>query len=323
MSHKILSDQSVTRFTIVREEAMLTFPSECGRGRSGRACSNRVWVAVVSLCCFLVSAFLASAASASAMYPVLFVHGSGLSSATWQELRVYLVDAGYPETYLRAVDMQPRHGSNPRAARRYIAPAVEALLRDARRHARTAGLQSPTQVDIVAHSMGAISSRWYLAVHRPDKIRRWIGIAPANHGTNALCGHTGSGDRELCPAFAANSRQSSVQFRLNGGANSRHDETPYGLGLDRPDVERVPPEERRAIAYYTLRIDPDPWIVPAESAVLDGAGGLHLSVEDRVFRETSPGNFLFLGAAGHDELPKDPRVIDWVRAVLTAEEPEC
>jgi pimeloyl-ACP methyl ester carboxylesterase len=256
------------------------------------------------------------------MYPVLFVHGSGLSSATWDELRAHLVEAGYPETYLRAVDMHPRHGSNPRAARRYIAPAVEALLRNAQRHARTAALQSPAKVDIVAHSMGAISSRWYLALHRPDRIRRWIGIAPANHGTNALCGHPGAGDRELCPAFAATSRQSSVQFRLNGGMNSDHDETPYGLGLDRTGAERVPPEERRAIVYYTLRIDPDPWIVPADSAVLDGAGGLHLSFAARAFRETSLGNFLFLGAVDHDDLPKDQRVIDWVRAVLTAEEPK-
>lgn len=289
---------------------------ECGREGSGHVCSNQARVVFALLCCFL-----AGVASAGTMYPVLFVHGSGLSSATWGKLRAHLMEAGYPETYLRAVDMQPRHGSNPRAARRYIAPAVEALLRDAQRHARTQGLQPPTKVDIVAHSMGAISSRWYLAVHRPDKIRRWIGVAPANHGTNALCGHPGAGDRELCPAFAASPRQSPVQFQLNGGANSRYDETPYGLGLDRPGVERVPSEERRAIAYYTLRIDPDPWIVPADSAVLDGAGGLHLSFEAGDFRETSPGNFLFLGTAGHDELPKDPRVIDWVRAVLTAGEP--
>lgn len=254
----------------------------------------------------------------AALNPVLFVHGSGLNGALWQEMTAALESAGYPRSHLLAVELVPRDGSNPRAAERIIGPAIRQLLERARRQAAAAGSPFPNQVDIVAHSMGAVSTRWFIQEHRAEWVRRWIGIAPANHGTNALCGAPGEGDRELCPAFAADGRKNRVQVRLNGTRFKPRDETPFGLGADGAGRPRIPPDEHRAIAYYTLRIEPDRWIEPAVSAVLDGAGGLSLPNERWPdLRETSPGNFLFLDAVGHDDLPRDPQVADWVNAILT------
>lgn len=251
-------------------------------------------------------------------HPVLFVHGSGLNAALWQEMTAALELAGYPSSYLHAVELMPRDGSNVRAAERIIGPAIQRLLERIRREAAAAGSPVPNQVDIVAHSMGAVSTRWFILEHQPERVRRWIGIVPANHGTNALCGYSGAGDRELCPAFAADGRKNRVQVRLNGTRLQPRDETPFGLGADGAGRPRIPPDQRRAIVYYTLRIEPDRWIEPAASAVLDGAGGLSLPNERWPdFRETSPGNFLFLDAVGHDDLPRDPRVADWVNSILT------
>lgn len=60
----------------------------------------------------------------------------------------------------------------------------------------------------------------------------------------------------------------------------------------------------------TFRLDPDEWVRPAGSAVLDGAGSLRLHdlVEDAV--TTRPGNVLWPAGTARDDLPKDLRLIN-------------
>ena len=121
--------------------------------------------------------------------PVLFVHGHGLSSADWRPLIEHLAVSGYPREYLHAVDIVPNTMANARAATSVIAPEAEALLARAEAAARRAGYSGKVsrRLDIVSHSMGVVSSRWYAAKLRPDLVRTWIGLAGANHGTQALC----------------------------------------------------------------------------------------------------------------------------------------
>jgi pimeloyl-ACP methyl ester carboxylesterase len=256
--------------------------------------------------------------------PVLFVHGSGLSSSTWQPTIEHLQEIGYPSAYLYAVELKPNDGANDRAAETFIAPAVESLLTKAQEAARNAAKEKshaelmPVKVDIVAHSMGAASSRWYIAKLHPERVRTWISLAGANHGTNALCGHSGAGNQQMCPAFAASAEDSLLQVALNGTPSAPIDETPYGLGVDSPQVKTIPPDADRAILYLSVRIEPDGWIKPENSAVIDGAGGLPIPVPGGVpVQETSPGNYLFQGRVGHDPLPQHPDLIRLVASMLS------
>src|SRR5207253_2331906 len=110
--------------------------------------------------------------------PVLFVHGHGLSSADWRPLIEHLAVTGYPREYLHAVDIVPNTMANARAATSVIAPEAEALLARAEAAARRAGYSGKVsrRLDIVSHSMGVVSSRWYAAKLRPDLARAWIGL---------------------------------------------------------------------------------------------------------------------------------------------------
>jgi pimeloyl-ACP methyl ester carboxylesterase len=253
--------------------------------------------------------------------PVLFVHGHGLSSADWRPLIEHLAATGYPREYLYGVDIVPNTMANVRAATSLLAPAADSLLTRAKAAAQRAGYRGevPRRLDIVAHSMGVVSGRWYAAKLRPDLVRTWIGLVGANHGTQALCPFRDEASREMCPAFATNPRTHAVQVALNGAEGAWVDETPYGLGLDRPEVPRIPPDGTRSILYLTVRVEPDGWIQPARSALLDGAGGVPIRVPAGVpVVETSPGNYLFQEKVGHDPLLYHPDLMRLVAAMLAA-----
>jgi pimeloyl-ACP methyl ester carboxylesterase len=272
----------------------------------------------------LVAACLAGPAGALAAdcaavrRPIVFVHGSGLAPDSWREMTSALRTRGYAASDLVAVRLTPDDGSNVRAAERFIQPAVRDVLDSASRRAKASGCAPPRKVDIVAHSMGAVSARWYVARIDAGSVLNLVGIAPANHGTDALCGHAGDGNRELCPAFATTSEASRVQFTLNGGPAKAVDETPHGFGADSADRPRIAPNAHQGIYYWTIRIDPDEWIRPANSAVLDGAGGRPAPALPSGVRETSPGNFLWPTGVRHDDLPRQPVLIDFVARLLAS-----
>ncbi|MGH7453937.1 MAG: Calx-beta domain-containing protein, partial [bacterium] len=252
--------------------------------------------------------------------PVLFVHGHGLDSGTWQAMINDFITNGYPPEYLFGVDLIPNNGANVRAAEMFIAPAAESLLVRAARAARSAGYTGPPpdRLNIIGHSMGGVSSRWYAAKLRPDRVRTWIALAGANHGTNSLCPFGDEGAREMCPAFATDPVQNKVQIDLNGTTVAPIDETPYGVGMDQPAIVRIPPDITRRILYYSIRIDPDVFIKPESSAIIDGAGGVPVLVPSGVPAiETSPGNYLFTGTTDHDGLPSNPDLIRFVATLLS------
>lgn len=252
--------------------------------------------------------------------PVLFIHGSGLSADSWDSMRAAFRQAGYPAALLHAVSMQPDDGDNIVAASKFVEPAVAALIAAQEALNATAECaRTPVgKVDIVAHSMGAVSGRWFASRIAPERVRRLLTIAGANHGSNALCGLQGRGNQQLCPAFAdASTATDSVQTRLNGSPQQPLDETPYGVGRDSAGRRRIPPDQARQILYATLRLQPDEWIVPASSALLDGAGGPELPALPMLpVTETSPGNYLFRDSCSHDDLVRHPAAIQWVLAML-------
>ncbi|NJO12553.1 MAG: alpha/beta fold hydrolase [Gammaproteobacteria bacterium] len=139
--------------------AAVVFATSCGAGSEARSCEELQ------------------------RRPVLMVHGSGLSSGSWSALTAELQRRGYSRTQLAAIDLDPNDGDNVRAAVEQIAPQADALLEAARAAAKQGQCVAPSRIDIVSHSMGAVSSRWFAARLAPHKVHLWIALAPANHGT--------------------------------------------------------------------------------------------------------------------------------------------
>jgi triacylglycerol lipase len=104
--------------------------------------------------------------------PVLLVHGFHGSSGGWHDLIATLRAQGYRADEIDAIDYDS-DASNVDTARQ-IARAADAL------RARTGA----AHIDVVSHSMGAISSRYYLerlggAAH----VDAWVSLAGVNEGT--------------------------------------------------------------------------------------------------------------------------------------------
>jgi pimeloyl-ACP methyl ester carboxylesterase len=247
--------------------------------------------------------------------PVLLVHGYGGSPAVWAGMIEGLSALGYPPEYLSAVDIGFSARGNADAARSALVPAGAALLRRAERVAGQAGrARRFARHDLVAHSMGAVSSRLYAKWH-PERVRVLVSLAGANHGTNRLCTFEDGAAREMCPAY---SLDGGVQAELNGTAQVPGDETPFGIGEDGPARPHVPADASRRILYFAVSVEADKWILPAQSAELDGAGGVPLS-PPALLRERLPGNFSLPEVeADHDSLLGHPDVIRLVARMLAS-----
>lgn len=232
----------------------------------------------------------------------------------------FLVRSGYPHQYLKAIQLHPNDGSNIDAAEKQIAPAIEKLLESINEHIKKEqpGIELKTKVDLISHSMGALSSRWYSAKVRPDTVRVWLSLAGANHGTDPLCGSSGQGADDMCPAFAKSKEESLIQYELNGAPHVADiDESPYGIGKDSPDVNSIMPDESRRILYITVRVASDKAIMPGESAMLDGAGGINIRIPEKVrTKETSSGNILMIDHLHHDGLLKEKDIFKLVKIIL-------
>jgi len=252
--------------------------------------------------------------------PVLFVHGSGLNSSIWGDALRHFRSIGYPDGYLLAIDLVPNDGDNIAAAESQIRAGIDGLLvtASARLNRTKCPNKEPSKVAIVAHSMGSMSSRWYAAKIAPERVASLVTVAGSNHGTDALCALDGAGNRQMCPSYSTASGPGEIQFVLNGTDRFPADETPYGIGVDINSLVSAPPTADKRITYLTVRIDPDEWIVPANSAILDGAGGMAFSRKIPTnLVETSPGNYLLVESVEHDDLPLHPDLILFLTLVLS------
>lgn len=252
--------------------------------------------------------------------PIFFVHGHGMKARCWKPMISYLTKGGYPHNYLKAIQLHPNNGSNIDAAEKQIAPAIEDFLKEINVFLEKEYPAMPlkTKVDLISHSMGAMSARWYAAKIRPDRVRIWISFGGANHGTNVLCKWSDPGANDCCPAYAPSKEDSLIQYTLNGAPHAADiDETPYGIGKDSPGTHSIPPDERRKMLYITFRTSPDKWIKPETSPILDGAGGLKMMMPENVrAKQTSPGNILMTNRVGHDAMLSDADTMQLTKVFL-------
>ncbi|HMG44971.1 MAG TPA: hypothetical protein VK611_26800 [Acidimicrobiales bacterium] len=182
----------------------------------------------------VLAAMVASEAPASAAPhdPILFVHGWNSSASTFNTMVGRFRSAGYTGNELMAITY------NSNTSNRTIAGQVQTAVNDLR--ARTGA----AKVDIVAHSMGSISTRSYLKERGGTAfVDDWVSLAGPNHGTNwaYACYPFSRGCRDMIPG-------SDLLDALNAG-----DPTPG------------------ATRYGTFWSNSDDIINPDDSVLLTGA----------------------------------------------------
>jgi triacylglycerol lipase len=164
--------------------------------------------------------------------PILFVHGYAGNGGNWENMKSRFLADGWQPNELYSCNYSFTASNTVSAAE--IAQQVDDIL----------ALTGASKVDIVAFSMGSVSSRYYLKnLGGNAKVDAWVSLAGPNHGTDAVeinnC--TFQPCREIAPG-------SEFLQQLNDG-----DETP---GL---------------VRYATWRSPCDATINPDESVILNGA----------------------------------------------------
>jgi triacylglycerol lipase len=105
--------------------------------------------------------------------PILFVHGWNSSATTWNTMINRFVAAGYPRSRLLAIT----YNSNQSNA------TIANQVRDAATSLRSS--TGAAKIDIVTHSMGGLSSRYYLKnLGGSSLVDDWVSLGGPNHGTN-------------------------------------------------------------------------------------------------------------------------------------------
>ena len=145
-----------------------------------------------------------AAITAPAREPIIFVHGWNSSSAVWQSMRDRFKAEGYTDAELVAwsYDFSQSNATTAKALGRRIDKLLAAT--------------GAAKVDVVSHSMGALSTRYYVKNVRggANKVDAWVSLAGPNHGTSTAFFCASAACIEMRPG-------SSFLASLNAG-----DETP-------------------------------------------------------------------------------------------------
>lgn len=129
-------------------------------------------VAAAIAVCLSGSAIWASAASA--VDPILFVHGYARSASDWTTMIGRFEKDGWAKSQLRAYSYNTST-SNVTTAENVVKSEVEKL------RAATGA----AKVDVIAHSMGSLNTRWYVKfLGGESTVDDWVSLGGPNHGTD-------------------------------------------------------------------------------------------------------------------------------------------
>ncbi|HEX2314126.1 MAG TPA: triacylglycerol lipase [Thermomonospora sp.] len=148
---------------------------------------------------------LTSPAHAAAPDPILFVHGYSSTGSVWNTMAGRFRADGWPSGHLDQWSYDYRQ-SNATTARQ-LSDRVNRLL----------AATGATRVDVVTHSMGGLSSRYYVKnLGGGGRVDAWVSLGGPNHGTTTAdsCSDTSCTEMRIGSAFLTD---------LNSG-----DETPPG-----------------------------------------------------------------------------------------------
>jgi pimeloyl-ACP methyl ester carboxylesterase len=184
--------------------------------------------------------------------PIVFVHGYFVNVSEWDVMINRFRELGYPDDYLWAIAFSSTIQSSRINARDELPPFVDEVL----------AATGAAKVDIVAHSMGGLSTRlWIKSYGGADLVRDYVSLSGTHHGTAMSCliPWLGQGSAETCPAYADEDESvNGVQWELNGDPDTPDvDETPFGV------------EDGGGIYWYALRTDADHIDVPSHTCCLN------------------------------------------------------
>jgi triacylglycerol lipase len=133
---------------------------------------SRRLTAILSAIALCITGTALAPAGASAQDPILFVHGYVESASLWNTMIGRFEKDGYPKSYLSAYSYNTSQSNKVDAEE--VKSKVESLL-------KTTGA---TKVDIIAHSMGSLNSRYYIKnLGGEAKVDDWVSLGGPNHGT--------------------------------------------------------------------------------------------------------------------------------------------
>ncbi|RKS08362.1 triacylglycerol lipase [Nocardiopsis sp. Huas11] len=185
----------------------------------------------------------AAPAAAAGPVPIIFVHGFAGKGGQWSTMRDSLVASGYPADRLHVFSYDWLRSN------RTIADRLSHYTDDVRAQ------HGADRVHLVTHSMGGLSSRWYIKfLGGEHKVDQWISIGGPNNGTDIadLC-------TSLITPCAEMRHGSGFLAELNSG-----DPTPGAVG------------------YTTFRSPCDIVISPYDSTSLDGANNIRTGCVEHI-----------------------------------------
>lgn len=197
--------------------------------------------------------------------PVLLVPGWFDSARDLAAIRIHLLGAGWPTDHVATLTFAEPTGSNVDHAEE-LHNAITTLVAET----------GSDQVDVVAHSMGGLATRWYLMTRPDSRIRRVVFLGSPHRGTLSAHLAWGGGREEMMP-------DSPFLKTLNAAP-------PVPV-----DVEAI-----------TVRTVIDTHIVPGESATLPGVPDYALCCPTHAGLLRSPDvfeivrSFLELGVVGRE-----------------------
>ena len=104
--------------------------------------------------------------------PILFVHGWNASSSTWSTMVSRFKADGWTSAEL--VNWSYNYRQSNATTAQQIQQKVDSIL----------GATGATKVDIITHSMGPLSARYYVRYIEDGKVDALVSLGGANHGTN-------------------------------------------------------------------------------------------------------------------------------------------
>ena len=135
---------------------------------------------------------LTAPAAAQANDPILFVHGWNSSGSTWNTMIGRFAADGWTTAELNNWSYNTSQSNKTTASQ--VSAKVDEIL----------AATGAAKVDVITHSMGGLSSRWYAKFLGGDaKVDEWVSLGGPNHGTDTayFCFQTSCGEMRPNSAF--------------------------------------------------------------------------------------------------------------------------
>jgi triacylglycerol lipase len=142
----------------------------------------------------VASVLLAAPATAAAADPILFVHGWNSSSTTWTTMVNRFAADGWTSAQLNNWSYNTSQ-SNATTAQQ-IKTKVDEIV----------AATGAAKVDVITHSMGGLSSRYYVKNLGGDvRVDEWVSLGGPNHGTDTanFCFSTACSEMRIGSSFLA------------------------------------------------------------------------------------------------------------------------